>query len=191
MKTRKGFVDTAVLAIGGIALASILAIFLIGAALVAGANNSAVRSEQTVEEQQSAISVQLQRRNDLIKSLVSTVTAAGNLEKSTLKEVIEMRSASDSGNVEQAALAINAVVEAYPEIKSVAAYQQLMLELSTTENLISEQRKTYNASVRSYLSFVRSFPNGMLLGMAGYEVRDFSYLELDTPTYNPELFKNQ
>lgn len=170
--------------------ACIAGFLLIGGASVAGANNTAVRYEQSVKEQSSVIGVQLQRRHDLILSLVSTVTAAGNFEKSTLIQVIEMRKNVGSGNVEGALLNVNALAEAYPQIKTVDAYIQLMTELSTTENLISEQRKTYNATVKSYQSFTHTFPASILLSIAGYDKQDYSYLDTKTPDYNPNVFGN-
>ena len=174
-----------------IVVGSVVAFIIVGVAVVAGVNNTAVRSEQTVQEQQSVIGVQLQRRHDLILSLVSTVDASGNFEKSTLTDVIAMRQAAKSGDVQQAQLSLNAVVEAYPQIKTVAAYQQLMTELSTTENLISEQRKTYNSAVRSYLSYTHSFPSSMLLNLAGYQKQNYTYLDLNTPSYDPNIFNNK
>lgn len=172
-----------------IVIASVIALVFILIVGVASANNTAIRYDQTVQEQKSAISVQLQRRADLIKSLVSTVDAAGKFEKSTLKDVVEMRKNVASGKVDQAMLNVNALAEAYPEIKTTQAYVQLMTELSVTENLISEQRKTYNGSVKSYQSFVRSFPNNIFLGLAGYDKQDYQYLDLNTPAYNPDIFK--
>lgn len=174
------------LLIGGISLALLLLILVVGTASV---HNAAISYDQTAQEQQSAISVQLQRRNDLIKSLVSTVDAAGKFEKSTLTDVIEMRKNVSTGKLDSAMLNVNALTEAYPEIKTTQAYVQLMTELSVTENLIGEQRKTYNGSVRSYQSFIQSFPNNILLGLSGYQKQDYKYLDLQTPEYNPDIFK--
>lgn len=176
------------LAIAGIVAAAVVGFLIIFGGMIAGANNAAVGYEQTVKEQSSVIQVQLQRRQDLITALVSAVEAAGNFEKSTLKDVIEMRRNVSTGNVEGAMVNINALTEAYPDIKSVAAYTQLMTELSTTENLIAEQRKTYNSSVRSYQAFTRRFPNSLFLSIAGWHGDDYQYLELATPTYNPKIF---
>ncbi len=175
----------------GIIAGSVIGVIVIFAAIVASTNNSAIQYEQTVGEQQSGIQVQIQRRHDLILSLVSAVEASGKFESSTLTSVIQMRQNAKSGNVDQAMLNLNAVAEAYPDIKTVANYTQLMTELSTTENLISEQRKTYNGAVRSYLSYVRSFPTGAFLSLAGYQKQNYAYLNLDTPSYDPNIFPSK
>lgn len=151
------------------------------------AKNGAITLETQVQEQKSAIDIQLQRRGDLILALVDTVEASSDFEKDTLQKVIEARSQARTGNVEQASLSINAVVEAYPGIKSTEAYKQLMTEISVTENLIAQQRKTYNFTVSNYKKYVRVFPNNILLG--GYRPIEAEYLEFDTPAYDTNLFK--
>lgn len=150
-------------------------------------NNSVIALETRVEEQQSAIDIQLQRRSDLILAIVDTVEASSDFEQETLQKVTEARAQASSGNVEQAALSINAVVEAYPNIKSTEGYVNLTRELAVTENLIADQRKTYNSTVREYKQFVRVFPNSLFLG--GYEPIEADYLEFDTKEYDTNLFE--
>ena len=82
---------------------------------------------------------------------------------------------------------INAVAEAYPELKSDENYKELMKELAITENLIADHRGNYNTWVKKYKQYVRKFPNAAILESLGYEVVDFEYLEFgdeyqDAPT---------
>ena len=68
-------------------------------------------------------------------------------------------------------------VEDYPQLESSANYKELMNELAITENKISEYRNSYNNQIREYNKYVRKFPHKQILGMLGYEVIDYKYLE--------------
>ena len=80
---------------------------------------------------------------------------------------------------------INAVAEAYPNLKSNENYKELMNELATTENLIANYRSNYNKWIKNYNQYVRKFPNRQILDMLGYEVMPYSYLEYNAPVDAP------
>lgn len=163
-------------------------VLVVVAGMFIGVTNNAITYEENIFEQKSAIDVQLKRRSDLIKSLVSTVEESAQFEGDTLARVIEARKQANAGNIEEAKLSIQAVAEAYPTLKTTDSYANLMLELATTENLISNQRKTYNTSIREYNQFVRVFPNSLILGISGYEKQEYTYLEFNTDDYDPAIF---
>ncbi|GGE58150.1 hypothetical protein GCM10011533_08310 [Streptosporangium jomthongense] len=147
------------------------------------------------------IDVQLQRRHDLIPNLVEAAKAYLVHEKSTLTQVMEARNnavsaqkdaARDPGdgtkiqrlggaeNLLTKALAnFYAVAENYPELKANETIQQLMEELSSTENRVSFARQAYNDGVMSYNIFREQFPNNILAGMFAF--KETSQLELETP----------
>ena len=72
---------------------------------------------------------------------------------------------------------INAVAEAYPDLKSSDNYKQLMNELSITENSIAAYRENYNKQIKEYNRYVRKFPTSILLGITGYEKQNYEYLD--------------
>lgn len=72
---------------------------------------------------------------------------------------------------------ITAVAEAYPELKSNENYKTLMNELSMTENMIAEYRSNYNKQIKEYKRYVRKFPTRQFLGLLGYEVQEYYYLD--------------
>ena len=86
---------------------------------------------------------------------------------------------------------IAAVAEAYPDLKSQKNYQELMNELAITENKIADIRKFYNKEVTDYKRFVRQFPNKQILGLSGYEVKDYERLEFENTSADApkDLFK--
>lgn len=161
----------------GAAVAVVLVTILI--ITFASANNTAVRQEETINTSQSNISKEEQRRVDLFNNLVDAVQSARTFEQETQTKIAEARSQGNAGNVDQAMLTISAVAEAYPEIKSTDLYKQTMLEFSITENRLASYREQYNGDVKEYNATVRSFPRSMILGIMGYDVKDYKYLDFN------------
>ena len=105
-------------------------------------------------------------------------------EADTLLAVVDARN-NGSVDIENVTTSIAAVAEQYPELKSNENYKELMNELATTENLIAQYRQSYNNEVRAYKKYVRKFPHKQILGMMGYEVINYSYLEYSTEDRQP------
>ena len=80
---------------------------------------------------------------------------------------------------------INAVAEAYPELKSQENYKQFMTEIATTENLIAQYKQAYNKSIKAYNRYVRKFPSRQFLSIIGYEVQDYEYYSTDKTDSEP------
>lgn len=164
-----------------ISLASIGAVILILIISVITSYNGLVDKEEAVKTAQSTISVQLQRRADLIPNFVETIKGYSDYEQSTLTAVTEARSAvlNANGAEEQAAASaqldsaidvwVNAVTEAYPELKASEQYKGLQDELAGTENRIAYARKEYNSAATSYNKSVRRFPGSIVAGMFGFD----------------------
>ena len=129
------------------------------------------------------IDVQLQRRLDLIPTLVETVKGYASHERGTLDEVTEARAAvanagTPAGKMEAdnmltgALKSLFAVAEAYPDLKANANFQQLQAELSSTEDKISYMRQSYNDTVMKFNTAIQTFPAVLFAGMMGFKQRD-------------------
>jgi LemA protein len=147
------------------------------------------------------IDVQLQRRHDLIPNLVESAKAYLSHERNTLTEVMQARNnavdaqkdaAKDPGdggkiqklggmeNMLTKALAnFYAVAENYPDLKANETIQQLMEELSSTENRVSFARQAFNDTVMAYNIFREQFPNNIISGFFAF--KPTSPLELESP----------
>lgn len=166
---------------GLIAIIAIVVVVIILIATIAGSYNGFVDKEEAVKTAQSTISVQLQRRADLIPNFVNTVKGYSDYEQSTLQAVIEARSkvasASGAGSQAQASaeldsaidIWVNAVTEAYPELKANTQYIALQDELAGTENRIAVARKDYNEAVEVFNKATRKFPGSIVAGLFGFE----------------------
>ena len=165
----------------GIVLAFI--IMMIG--LFTSTNNRAISLEEQIYTANSDIQVQEKRRTDLIYNLADCVKHYDSHEAKTLLAIVDARSKDSSVDIENVATQISAVAEAYPELKADGNYKELMNELSITENRIAEYRNSYNNQIRAYNKFVRKFPNKQILGMMGYEIIEYKYLQYSESDRQP------
>ena len=162
-------------------LIAVLAVIGIIIGTIAGSYNGLVNQQEEVENKHSVISVQLQRRADLIPNFVNTVKGYSDYEQKTYTAVTEARNAvagaKTAGEQTKAAeqldsaisVWVNAVTEAYPDLKANENYKALQVELEGSENRIAVARKDYNDAAKSYNSSVRRFPKNIIAGMFGFE----------------------
>lgn len=68
-------------------------------------------------------------------------------------------------------LYINAVHEAYPDLKANVNFLDLQKQLESTENRINTERNSYNTSVQEYNVSIRKFPASMFAGMFGFSTK--------------------
>ena len=172
---------------GVIVLISVIAVVVIIAGIFIGSYNGVVSGKEKVESAFSTVEVMYQRRFDLIPNLVNTVKGYTDYEQSTLLAVTEARNAlgnADSTNEKVEASAqldsalrvwVNAVGEAYPDLKATEQYTALTDELSGSENRISTARKDYNDAARSYNTSIKRFPRNIFAGIFGFE--SYEYFE--------------
>ena len=156
-----------------------------------GAYNNLIGVDQEVKTKWGNVETNYQRRTDLYNSVIKTIEGSANFEKSTLREVIQARARATSINVNiddsaslgqyQAAQAglqssfgkLLAVAEAYPDLKSTAAFQGFQTQIEGTENRINVARQDYNNAVQSYNLKVKTFPNNIFAGLFGYHEKAF------------------
>ena len=162
-------------------LIAVLAVIGIIIGTIAGSYNGLVNQQEEVENKHSVISVQLQRRADLIPNFVNTVKGYSDYEQKTYTAVTEARNAvagaKTAGEQTKAAeqldsaisVWVNAVTEAYPDLKANENYKALQVELEGSENRIAVARKDYNDAAKAYNSSVRRFPKNIIAGMFGFE----------------------
>lgn len=162
-------------------------VLLLPLALAACGYNTIQKYDETANAAQGQIEVQLQRRADLVPSLVATVKGLANQELAVFGEVARARSgllgavqAKDPVQMANANQAMTgalgrllAVSEAYPQLKSDQAFLKLQDELAGTENRVSVARTDYNSAVQQFNSYIRQFPTVLTAKMTGAKERKY------------------
>src|SRR4051794_39841633 len=169
-----------------VALIVVLVIVVLVVGFVVGFNKLR-RSDIAAQEALGGIDVQLTRRADLIPNLVETVKGYAAHEKGVFEEVTAARAgvaaaakgddvpakAAADAALSQALVRVNAVAEAYPDLKANTNFLDLQKQLADTENQISFARQYYNDAVATLNKMVVSIPTNLLVGMAGVKAREF------------------
>jgi LemA protein len=156
--------------------------------------NKLRKSDVGAQEALGGIDVQLTRRAELIPNLVQTVKGYAAHERDVLDEVTKARTgvqaaaAGDSvpakaaadAALQQALVRVNAVAEAYPDLKANQNFLDLQKQLGQTEDQIAFARQYYNDAVRELNQSVRTIPWMLFAGVAGVKEREF----YDAPAAN-------
>ena len=153
--------------------------------------NSFVKLNNTVKEAFSTMDVYLKKRWDLIPNIVETVKGYAKHEKSTLKEIIELRNNTydnmstnekvDVNNkLSQEINKLMVVTEAYPDLKANENFKNLSQQLTKVEDDIANSRKYYNGAVRIFNDKVQMFPSNIVARMLGFrEQKMFEVSEIE------------
>lgn len=166
--------------------------------------NGLVTADQDVKKVWSNVETNYQRRTDLYSSIIKTVEASANFEKSTLQAVVEARAKATSITVDindPASLAayqqaqanlqgsfsrLIASFEAYPDLKTTQAFRDFQAQIEGTENRINVARQDYNKSIEGYNLKVKRFPRSILASVFGFKEKPFYKAEAGSEK-NPEI----
>jgi len=143
--------------------------------------------DENAQQAKQQISVQLQRRADLVPNLVNTVKGYAQHEEAVFTQVAAARGALSGaiqgGDPTQMAAAnaqltgalgrLIAVAEAYPQLKADQGFLRLQDELAGTENRIATARNDYNQAVQTYNTYIRTFPQALTAKVTGAKARTY------------------
>src|SRR5438034_10700550 len=143
--------------------------------------------DENAAQAKQQISVQLQRRADLVPNLVNTVKGYAQHEEAVFTQVAQARAglagAIQTGDPAQMATAnaqltgalgrLIAVAEAYPQLKADQTFLRLQDELAGTENRIATARQDYNQAVNDYNAYLRQFPQTITAKVTGAKPRTY------------------
>jgi LemA protein len=176
---------------GCVVVAVVVAVLGVLVLYLVGLYNSLVTVEQNVEQTWAQVQNVYQRRADLVPNLVATVKGSAAFERGTLQQVVEARSRVGQVSAGATAEILNdpqrfaqfqaaqdqlssalsrllVVVERYPELRSVANFSNLMVQLEGTENRIAVERRRYNEAAQAYNTKLLRVPARFFAPLMGF-----------------------
>ncbi len=168
----------------------LMIIIVLAALWVVGIYNSLIALIEAINNNKKQIDIQLDRRFKVFESLIEAVKKYMDYEKTTLKEVVELRNQAQAakalGNeqarmdaengISKIASGLNVVFEQYPDLKANQNVLQLQEEIVNTENKLAYSKQAYNDSIERYNAKKKSFPANMVVNwFSGALDKDFIY----------------
>lgn len=157
------------------------AIALLVVAPLAGAYNDLVTKEADVDTSFADLDAQYQRRADLIPNLSNAVKASLRQEQRIFEEITDARAAYNGANTPEEKTAAQDTLSSAlgrllviiednnVQLGSNERIRDLMTQLEGTENRVTQARRDYNGTVRTYNVNVRRFPRNIIAGLFGFD----------------------
>lgn len=145
---------------------------------------------EAINNNKQQIDVQLDRRFKVYESLIEVVKKYMDYEKTTLKEVVALRSQAQKANqagdekgrmaaedaISKLGGSISLIFEQYPDLKANQNALQLQEEIVSTENKLAFSKQAYNDSIEKYNAKKKSFFESVVVGIfASKLMKDFIY----------------
>ena len=187
----------------------ILGLLIFGAFFLVGIYNGLVSLRNRYRNGFAQVDVQLKRRYDLIPNLIETAKGYMAHERGTLEAVVAARAKATQANanfsanpndpaaMRQMAQAesgltgalsrLLVISENYPQLKADSTMNNLMEELTSTENRIAFSRQAYNDAILEYNNSREVFPNVLLANTFGFAAAEFFKIEADAERVAPKV----
>ena len=140
--------------------------------------NGMVDKRNAVDNSFADLDVQLQRRNDLIPNLVSSVRGALQHEETIFGQITQALGAYSSANTPQQKAAADAQIEQtiiglrpilqLPQLQANQNVRDLQTQLEGTENRVAQARRDYNGTATTYNQSIQHFPRNIAAGLFGF-----------------------
>ena len=158
--------------------------------------NIMLRKSNKVKNAYSSIDVMFKKRNDLIPNLVNTVKGYMNYEEECLAKVINARTSINEKNKDKINNEMSgdvkrllATAEGYPNLKANEQFLKLQKALYDMEEVISAARRTYNAHVTSFNTFISMFPNLLFAKLFGF--KKYSLFKVEDSEREGKIYYNE
>jgi LemA protein len=163
--------------------------------------NKLIKLIEIVSNNKNQIDVQLDRRYKVYESLIEVVKKYMDYEKTTLKEVVALRSQAQkalaNGNederikseeaISKIGTNLNLVFEQYPDLKADKNALQLQEEIVSTENKLAFAKQSYNDSVEQYKAKSKSLFESFIVGIFPEKLmKEFTYWGISNEQRNQQ-----
>lgn len=160
----------------------IIAIFIVAAIIISIMYNRMITMRNKVKEAYRAIDVSLENRFDTFTNMAETVAGYTDHERDVLENVTKLRNQfamlkgdDDNGKIKQTNAAsrlldgMNVQIEKYPELKADELYLGLQKTINQMEERLAASRRTYNARVNRYNTWIQRIPVVILAKVMNFQ----------------------
>jgi LemA protein len=131
----------------------------------------------------AGVDINLKLRNDLLPLLVSIIKDYSKYEKSTFKELTQLRVNLDKSSsvlkkalinekINESMRKVFLVAEAYPKLMANKSFLKLQKDVVDLESNIAFKRQFYNDTVFKYNTFLMSFPSNFVGKFFGFKIKE-------------------
>lgn len=176
----------------------VIAIVVIICILLIWVYNTLISKRNKLRNAYSSLDVMLKRRYDLIPNIVETVKGYAKHEVDTFARITEIRTKSqeckNAKDMEQISSeygrcmsSVKLLSERYPDLRASDNFIHLQKVLVETEEQISAARRTYNAHVESFNTYVSFFPINLIAPAFGFNKYDYFEIAQNEKEVNVEF----
>jgi LemA protein len=155
--------------------------------------NKLIQYIEAVNNNNKQIDIQLDRRFKVFESLINVVKKYMDYEKTTLKDVVNLRNQAQASQekgdlkakmqaedkISKIASGISIVFENYPDLKANTNVMQLQEEIVNTENKLAYAKQAYNDSIERYNATKKSFFEAMIVSIFKSKLdKTFTYWQI-------------
>jgi LemA protein len=168
-----------------VALAVVIGLPLVAIASYAISHNRLINDRNAVGSSWATVDAELQRRHELIPSLVESVKGLAAHEQALLVRATEAHARATGGAhtpsaadrhepaVAAAAAELVALRERYPQLNSQQNFLDLQHRLTMTEDRIAAARRYYNTVVGKLNRRIEAFPSRFVARRMGVEPAEY------------------
>lgn len=159
--------------------------------------NRLYRYKNAAEANLGQIQVAMKKRLDMINQLLGAVKSYVKYERDVFQEVTRLRSkvmeggTGKLGEVDKGSRsifsAIQAIAEAYPDLKANENVMRLMDAVENVENEIARHRYTYNNIIQEFNTMVDTIPSNIVAKTV--EMKKLDYLEFEEEVEKAPILK--
>lgn len=138
--------------------------------------NRLIREREMIRNAMGQIAAQIESRWDALRSLIDATRFYAGHEADVMMQTTQSRSQitsqssvaaveQDNALFSRAMADINAVAEAYPDLKAAAVTQDAMASIDRYEQQVRQSRMVYNDTVTRFNRTVQSVPSNIIAGL--------------------------
>ncbi|MBO5477838.1 MAG: LemA family protein [Clostridia bacterium] len=162
--------------------------------------NTMLSKKNKLLKSYASLDVMLKKRYDLVPNVVNTVKAYAKYEQETLEKIISIRSRAneckDSKDLEEVSQNYNMfmddvsfLAEQYPDLKANTNFLHLQKLLNELEEQISAARRTYNAHVEKFNTYISYIPLNIFASI--FKFKPYDFFEINSHERETKIWFNE